>query len=167
MNQIKARIKNSFGKCHFNPGIELDISGDIYQIDHSRRFYLFDVIPMGAPRMSQSDKWKTNPNHIDPNKRQRKNVAQYFAFKNVLLLQAKEMQFELGKCLDAVYLMPMPDSWSLKKKERMNGLPCEVKPDTDNITKGIKDTFRKNDSDIWWEKAEKRWAFLGSVIIYQ
>jgi Holliday junction resolvase RusA-like endonuclease len=61
----------------------------------------------------------------------------------------------------------MPDSWSNKKKEKMNGLPCKVKPDTDNITKGIKDTFSKNDSNIWKESAEKRWAYRGSIIIFK
>jgi Holliday junction resolvase RusA-like endonuclease len=117
--------------------------------------------------MTQSDKWKTNPNHPDPRKRQRTCVTNYFHFKTILLLQAKEMDFTLGKTLDALYLIPMPNSWSEKKKKRMNGLPCEVKPDTDNITKGIKDTFCKNDSNVWYEKAEKRWAYKGSIIIFQ
>ena len=161
------RIKNSFGKCHFNQGSENFVSKDKYILDHSKRFYLFDVIPIGAPRMTQSDKWKINPNHPDPNKRQRKAVTQYFAFKTLLQLQSKELNFELSNTLDAVYLIPMPNSWSNKKKERMNGLPCEVKPDTDNITKAIKDTLRKNDSDIWYEKAEKRWAYNGSIIMFQ
>lgn len=152
---------------HFNNGKELTISKDKYVLDHSRRFYLFDVIPIGAPRLTQSDKWKTNPNHIDPLKRQRKTVTQYFAFKNALQLQANLMKFELGQAFEAVYLIPMPNTWSNKKKERMNGLPCEVKPDTDNITKAVKDTLRKNDSDIWYEKAEKRWAYHGSIIIFQ
>lgn len=164
---MQKRIKNSFGQCHFNDGEELKVECEKYILDHKRRFYLFDVIPMGAPRLSQSDKWKTNPNHIDPMKRQRKVVTNYYAFKNTLIWQGKSMQFELGKTLDALYLIPMPNSWSMKKKELMNGMPCEVKPDTDNITKGVKDTFRKNDSDIWYEKAEKRWAFKGSVIIFQ
>jgi Holliday junction resolvase RusA-like endonuclease len=164
---MKERIKSSFGQYHFNDGEPLKVESERYVLDHKRRFYLFDVIPMGAPRMTQSDKWKTNPNHIDPMKRQRKSVMQYFAFKNALRLQAIQLHFELGKVLDAIYLMPMPNSWSIKKKELMNGMPCEVKPDTDNITKGIKDTFRKNDSDIWYEKAEKRWAFKGSIIIFQ
>ena len=164
---MKERIKNSFGKCHFNDGEPLQVESERYILDHKRRFYLFDVIPMGAPRLSQSDKWKINPNHIDPLKRQRKVVTNYYVFKNSLHYQAKQMQFELGKTLDALYLIPMPNTWSSKKKERMNGMPCEVKPDTDNITKGIKDTFRKNDSDIWYEKAEKRWAFRGSIIIFQ
>jgi len=161
------RIKNSFGKCHFNDGLINSFSREKYVLDHSRRFYLFDVIPIGAPRMTQSDKWKTNPNHPDPLKRQRKAVTQYFAFKTLLQLQSKELNFELSNTLDAVYLIPMPNSWSKKKKERMNGLPCEVKPDTDNITKAIKDTLRKNDSDIWYEKAEKRWAYSGSIIMFQ
>jgi Holliday junction resolvase RusA-like endonuclease len=161
------RVKNSFGQYHINDGKPLEIASEKYQIDYSRRFYLFDIIPRGAVRMTQSDRWKTNPNHTNPNKRQRKAVTEYFAFKNTLVLQANLMQFELGKCIDAVYLIPMPDSWSGKKKERMNGMPCEVKPDTDNITKGIKDALRKKDSDIWYEKAEKRWAYKGSIIMYQ
>lgn len=161
------RVKSSFGKMHFNDGSALEISKDRYVLDYTRRFYIFDLIPIGAPRMTQSDKWKLNPNHPDPLKRQRKSVTQYFAFKTLLQLQSKQLNFQLGNALDAVYLIPMPNSWSNKKKERMNGLPCEVKPDTDNITKAIKDTLRKNDSDIWYEKAEKRWAYHGSIIIFQ
>ena len=161
------RIKSSFGKCHVNEGSCLEVSSGRYQIDHSRRFYLFDVVPMGAVRMTQSDRWKTNPNHSDPNKRQRKPVAQYFQFKNALVCQAKEMNFVLGKCFEVVFLIPMPDSWSNKKKERMNGMPCEVRPDTDNLVKAIKDSLRKEDSDIWHETAQKRWAYKGSIIIFQ
>ena len=167
MNEIKKRVKHSFGRCHFNDGEANTIEVLKYKLDSKRRFYLFDIIPMGAPRLSQSDKWKTNPNHLDPNKRQRRCVTEYFAFKNMLTLQAKQLNFELGKIYDALYLIPMPNSWSEKKKQTMNGMPCEVKPDTDNITKAIKDTLRKNDSDIWYEKAEKRWAFNGSIIIFQ
>lgn len=161
------RIKTSYGKCHFNDGVPNEVSTERYILDHARRFYMFDVIPIGAPRLTQSDKWKTNPNHPDPLKRQRKVVTQYWAFKTLLQLQANQMKFELGNVLDALYLIPMPNSWSNKKKERMNGMPCEVKPDTDNITKAVKDTLRKNDSDIWYEKAEKRWAYHGSIIIFQ
>lgn len=159
--------KKSFGKFFFKDGNGLCVSSEKYEIDFSRRFYLFDVVPTGAVRMTQSDKWKLNPNHPDPLKRQRAAVTMYFNFKNTLLFQAKQLNFELGKILDAVYLCPMPNSWSEKKKQRMNRMPCETKPDTDNITKAIKDTFKKNDSDIWWEKAEKRWSYTGSIIIYQ
>ena len=160
------RKKSSFGTCHYNKGGKLEIKEDKFALDHTREFYLFDIIPMGAVRMTISDKWKTNPNHVDPKKRQRKAVCQYFNFKNVLTIQAIQMGYKLGKCLEAVYFIPMPDSWSNKKKEKMNGMPHESKPDTDNITKGVKDALKKDDSDVWWEKAEKRWAFKGSIIIY-
>lgn len=160
------RIQNSFGKCHFNDGSCVVMEEGRYVLDHTRKYYIFDVVPMGAVRMTKSDTWKTNPNHVDPLKRQRPAVTKYFAFKTILNLQAKQLNYELGKHLDALYLIPMPDSWSKKKKEKMNGMPCESKPDTDNITKAIKDTLKKDDSCVWWEKAEKRWAYKGSIIIF-
>lgn len=167
------RKRNSFGQCHhneFHSGIKcsnLKVNEGRYVLDYTREFYLFDTIPMGAVRMTRSDKWKTNPFHPDPLKRQRKEVAKYWEFKNSLILQATDMKFVLGKHLDAVYLIPMPATWSEKKKAKMNGMPHEPRPDTDNITKAIKDTLRKEDSDIWWEKAEKRWAYKGSIIIFK
>lgn len=163
---MTTRIRNSFGVCHHNHGTKLQLDHKKYVLDHSREFYLFDIIPMGAVRMTQRDRIFLNPNHPDPDKRQRKAVTEYFNFKNTLVSQAKSMNFTLGKYLDAVYFIPMPDSWSEKKKSRMNGFPCEVKPDADNITKAIKDTLKQNDADMWWEKAEKRWAYRGSILIY-
>jgi len=159
--------KKSIGKFLVNNGEPTNISEDKYVIDRNRNYYLFDVIPMGAVRMTQSDKWKTNPNHPDPNKRQRESVRAYFKFKNDLFEQALQMRFELTTFLDAVYFMPMPQSWSDKKRESMVGLPCKVKPDTDNITKGVKDALKVEDGDIWWERAEKRWSYLGSILIYK
>ena len=54
-----------------------------------------------------------------------------------------------------------------KKKEQMNGLPHKQKPDTDNLVKSVKDSLLKDDSVVWWEKAEKRWAYKGSIIIFE
>lgn len=149
-----------------NEGTVNCFNADKYALDYSRKFYILNVIPMGAVRMTQSDRWKTNPNHIDPRKRQRIAVQRYFAFKTLLKAEAKKVGYELGECLDVVYLIPMPNSWSKKKKEKMNGLPCKVRPDTDNITKAFKDTLRKEDNDIWYEKAEKRWSYQGKIIVF-
>ena len=91
-----------------------------YKVENDRKCYIFDVVPMGAVRMTQSDKWKTNPNHLDPRKRQRGAVQRYFAFKTLLQLQANQMSYQLGETLDAVYIIPMPKSWSNKKKEKMD-----------------------------------------------
>ena len=161
------RVKSSLGTHLFHEGEKQIINEDLrYVIDQKRSYYLFDVVPVAAPRMTQSDKWRVNPNHEDINKRQRKPVTNYYAYKNLLILQGNLMRFEIQPMLDVLFLIPMPDSWSAKKKETMNGLPCKVKPDTDNLTKAIKDTFCVNDSHIWKETAEKRWAYKGSVIIF-
>lgn len=160
------RIQNSLGEVVVNKGTITSLDSGKYVLDNTRSYFIFNVIPMGAVRMTQSDRWKTNPTHLDPKKRQRSAVEKYFAFKKILTIQSKQVGFELGKHLEAVYLIPMPSSWSEKKKQKMNGLPCESKPDTDNITKAIKDTLKKEDGDVWWEKAEKRWAFKGSIIIF-
>ena len=151
------RIKESIGGYFYNAGTSYlsEINVEKFVLDKSKAFYLFDVVPMGAVRMNRADRWRKRP-----------VVLQYFQFKDRLREQAKELKFELGKTFNAVYFLPMPDSWSNKKKEKMNGSIHESKPDTDNITKGIKDALRENDSDIWWEKAEKRWAFKGSILIY-
>lgn len=161
------RVRKSFGATHINEGQSLQYDETAaYQLDPSRRFYLFDIVPISAPRMTQSDRWRTNPEHEDINKRQRPVVTKYFAYKNELVAQAKSMNYEIKPVLDVLFIMPMPNSWSGKKKERMNGLPCKVKPDTDNLLKAIKDTFCKNDSHIWRETAEKRWGHRGSIIIF-
>lgn len=161
-----SRIKTSFGSSHTNSGARTILQEIKFVPDHTRQFYLLDVIPMGAVRMSSSDRWKTNPNHIDPNKRQRATVTRYFQFKDQLRAQCKEVGFELGRFIDAIFFVPMPDSWSEKKKEKMNGMPCDKRPDCDNYIKAIADTLRTEDGDIWSMKAEKRYAWKGSILIY-
>lgn len=161
------REKHSLGSTFKNEGTKTDHGHEKpYELDHTRKFYLFDVVPVSAPRMTQSDRWKTNPNHPDPRKRQRPAVQAYFKYKNELVRQANILGFEMSSTLDVVFIVPMPNSWSDKKKSRMNGMPCQTKPDTDNYIKAIKDTFCKNDSHVWKVIAEKRWGFKGSVLIF-
>lgn len=161
------RVRNSFGMTHINPGSVIRLSETRYKLDYTRRFYLFDVVPMGAPRMTELGYLKKKTTNYTPSEKAYLDVVKnYFAYRNILLKQAQNMNFILGEYLDIVFFMPMPLSWSEKKKERMNGTPCKVKPDTDNLVKAIMDTFKKQDSDIWYQKAEKRWADLGSILIF-
>tara|TARA_R110001592_G_scaffold171756_3_gene410185 strand:+ start:792 stop:1289 length:498 start_codon:yes stop_codon:yes gene_type:complete len=162
------RKRQSIGSYYVNEGKSVEIKEqEIYVLDTTRKYYMFDVCPVAAPRMTQSDRWKINPEHPDINKRQRPVVTKYWSYKNILILQKNLMNYEVKSILDVLFLIPMPKSWSIKKKEQMNGLPCKVRPDTDNLMKAIKDTFCKEDSHIWRETAEKRWAYAGSVIIFE
>jgi Holliday junction resolvase RusA-like endonuclease len=160
------RIKRSFGQCHFNNGEVLITPIEQYEIDYTKRFYIFDVIPMGAVRMSQSDRWKTNPNHTDPNKRQRQAVTEYFEFKNKIKAQAEQMNFQLPEILDIVFLIPMPFTWSEKKKVKHNKTKVMKRPDLDNLVKAFMDALSVEDGYVWKITAEKRYSFSGSILVY-
>ena len=105
-----------------------------------------NIIPMGKPRMTQRDKWAQRP-----------CVMRYRAYADEMRRQTT------GKVpADVVGLswcayMPMPKSWSKKKKLAMEGTLHRQKPDRDNIDKGILDILFKEDSGIAKGCTEKRW----------
>ena len=159
--------KVSLGKTWTNSQPETKQNENAFELDYSRKIYIFDVVPVGAVRMTQSDKWKTNPLHKDPLKRQRPEVTRYFQFKDIVRQQAKQLEYILGDTLEIVFCVPMPQSWSAKKKERMNKLPVKTRPDIDNYVKAFADAICIEDGNIWWIKSEKRHAFQGSIIVYK
>ena len=161
------RITESLGSYKFNDGTSSEVEVKKYVLDKTRRFYAFDVVPMGKPRMTQSDKWKTDPNHPDPNKRKREFVHRYHQLQNIIREQADKMGFVLKKTFEAVFFVPIPESFSGKKKKELVGMPCEERPDIDNYVKFFLDTMAKEDKSVWYIKAEKRWAYYGSIIIFQ
>ena len=170
-NNNSNRIKNSFGTCYINAPQIIDVENTVattqYEIDYDRKFYIFNVIPMGAVRMTQSDKWKLNPNHVDPKKRQREVVSRYFEFKNQIKLQAEQMNYKLGEILEIIFLVPMPFTWSEKKKVKHNKLPVKTRPDIDNYVKSFMDALENEDGFVWNIKAQKRYAFKGSILVYE
>jgi len=161
--RVKSKIGNSLAKG----GIAKQESEEVFVLDATRKHYLLSVIPMGAVRMTQSDRWKTDPNHSDPRRRQRPAVTRYFEFRDALRSECSKVGFELKDTLEAVYCVPMPDSWSEKKKARMNGMPHKSKPDIDNITKAFMDALRKEDHEVWKINAQKRHAYKGAIIIFE
>lgn len=138
-----------------------------FELDHNRKIYIFDVIPMGAVRMTQSDRWKTNPEHDNIMQRQRKEVTRYFKLKDDIRSQAIQMNFEQLDTLEIIFCVPMPTSWSAKKRNDMNKMPVKTRPDIDNYVKAFLDSLLKEDGNIWQIKAEKRYAFKGSIIVYK
>ena len=108
-----------------------------------------DIVPVPKPRMTRSDKWK-----------KRDCVVRYRAFCDELRLKLKE----LPEDLDIVFYLPMPNTWSIKKKKEMAGQPHKQKPDIDNLLKAILDAMLDDDSGIWKVKAEKRWARSGQIV---
>jgi Holliday junction resolvase RusA-like endonuclease len=46
-------------------------------------------------------------------------------------------------------------------------MPVKTRPDIDNYVKGFMDALLIEDGFVWKITAEKRYAFQGSIIIYQ
>lgn len=125
---------------------------------HSSPLIVFNVNPMGKPRMTQRDKWLKPP---------RKPVALYWAFKEVLNSTAKSAGFVMPESDYHIFaIIQMPHSWPEKKKNLMDGTPHQQKPDKDNIEKGILDALLGDDSKVWDGRMTKRWGISGRIIIY-
>jgi Holliday junction resolvase RusA-like endonuclease len=103
--------------------------------------YLFiPVEPMGAVRMTQMGKFKSP------------SARRYLLYKSHLQWQAKlqgKGEFYPSGPLevDIKFIMPIPDSYSKKKKASLIGEYHIKKPDTDNLVKGVFDSLNK----ILWQ----------------
>lgn len=119
----------------------------------------FDVTPCAKPRMTQSDKWK-----------QRSVTTKYWQFKNKLKKQAKLKKFDMPQCnYRLVFYIPMPQSWSKKKKTKMNMKPHQAKQrnDKDNLEKAFLDALLDEDSSIWDGRVTKVWSYKGKIEVWQ
>jgi Holliday junction resolvase RusA-like endonuclease len=85
-------------------------------------------------------------------------VMRYRAFKDECLAQG----IEIGDVVEVVFVIPMPVSWSKKKREKMNGQPHQQKPDIDNLAKALMDVCSE-DSHVWSLLAVKRWGEIGLI----
>lgn len=128
--------------------------------------FIFDIEPCPAPRMTQSDKWKTDINHPDPKKRQRPSVKRYFDFKNELKRQCEINGYMLESVLNICFIKQMPESWSEKKKNQHDGRPHLSRPDRDNFLKAFQDSFNADDGFVWDGRTIKIWGRSSCIIVF-
>jgi Holliday junction resolvase RusA-like endonuclease len=113
----------------------------------------YPITPMGAPRMTRADAWKKRP-----------VVIRYREFKDAV--RDHGVVFENGD--GVVFNIPMPQSWSAKKKASMCGTGCRSKPDIDNLFKALLDALYEDDAHIFSvSRLEKLWAHDGSIEIFK
>ena len=113
---------------------------------------VYSITPVPAPRMTVRDRWGTN---------QRPCVQRYFAFKD----KVKELNIQVYEKTKITFFMPMPHSWSEKKKGKHYLEPHKKTPDIDNLIKALLDATLKNDSHIWQIEAKKIWSDSGLITI--
>lgn len=108
----------------------------------------YPIAPVPKPRMTRRDKWAKRP-----------CVLRYWAFKDEV------RQFGVDYTSDdaLLFLMPMPKSWSKKRKAAMDGEPHMQTPDCDNLIKAWNDSLYDDDSAIHTICARKIWAYEGAI----
>lgn len=86
----------------------------------------------------------------------------YRAFADELRLKYRE---DLPDDVHMTFYLPMPKSWSKKKRDLMRGQPHQQKPDFDNLAKSVADALREDDSTIWRCLVDKYWADEAAIDI--
>ena len=111
-----------------------------------------DITPVPKPRQTRSDKWKKRP-----------SVLRYRAFADELRLRIGSL--DLNGCT-VTFGLPMPKSWSKKKKNEMDGQPHTQTPDLDNLLKALGDALYSDDSGIHTLNGLKKvWSRDGYLLI--
>ena len=116
---------------------------------------ILNVAPFAKPRMTQRDRWA-----------KRQIVKDYFAFRDtvkqeiekLLALQNNDDKNKSWEELDIGFFIPMPKSWSKKKRSEMAGTPHKQRPDLDNYIKGLLDALLEEDCKVWRVSARKIWV---------
>jgi Holliday junction resolvase RusA-like endonuclease len=114
----------------------------------------YNITPIPKPRQTRRDKWLNPP---------RPSVARYRAFAN----ECKRLRVEVpAEGANIAFIMPMPKSWSKKKKEEMDRQPHTQRPDLSNLLKSLEDAVYGEDSHIWhYKTVMKIWGRKGKIII--
>lgn len=77
----------------------------------------------------------------------------------LLTAQHRKEPTEYACAVKAIFRMPIPESWSKKKRAEAIGKPVPVKPDIDNLVKGLFDAANgivwKDDNQVVRCEAEK------------
>lgn len=114
---------------------------------------IFHITPVPAPRMVHSDKWSKRP-----------VVLRYFKYRDELRLTANLHGYYVDPELSLTFIMPMPRSWTKKKKEVMMGQPHTTRPDLDNLLKAFKDALCGEDSFVHtYKDISKVWGPAGGI----
>lgn len=111
----------------------------------------YQICPIAKPRMVRSDKWKKRP-----------ATTKYWKFVYQCCLERVILP-----CFGAhvTFVLPMPKSWSKKKKIQYDGKPHMQKPDWDNLGKALSDAIYSDDSGIYDIWVTKIWGFTGKILI--
>lgn len=86
-------------------------------------------------------------------------LERYNKYKLDLDAEAKRKSFVMPPIgASIVFVIPVPKSWSNKKKKLYHGTFHQSKPDIDNLQKAFLDSLMKEDKQIAHLEVQKRWV---------
>ena len=146
------RYRDLLTQIHLN-----EIATKAQPIAQPGRLATFQVMPMGAVRMNRRSMY---------NAASRLRVERYFAYKDELGKQIYEAvaigkRFRLVDLESAAwwkFFLPMPTSWSAKKRRELANTGLTKTPDFDNLVKAVYDSVFDNDSRAYDVRSSKYWS---------
>ena len=115
----------------------------------------FLVTPNPKVRMTKRDTWG--------NQKVRPAVQKWRAFRD----RVQELGVKVLDGDSVVFVMPMPASWSQKKREAHSGKPHRQKPDLDNLLGGLFDAAMPEEDKELAELGglRKVWGNDGAILL--
>lgn len=104
----------------------------------------YPIAAIGKVRMSQRDKWAKRP-----------VVMRYRAYHD----KVRAYGVDLQEGDSVTFWLPMPESWSKRKRAECDGHLHRQKPDIDNLLGGLMDAVFEDDKALACiGRIEKRWT---------
>lgn len=112
-------------------------------------------VPLGKPRMTRADVWK-----------KRACVLEYRAWADLIrtTVNGEPLKKIIGNEIAGISLsfrLPITPSLRDSQKKKLLGTPHRVRPDIDNLEKGVLDALFENDSCIYFTSTEKHYVCDG------
>ena len=132
-----------------------DVSDGIYTVE-------IGIRPIGKVRLNRSDSWKKKDGTF-----RRDAVNRWYEYKDLLKYIIDLYAVSINECneLQIQAWFKVSNSWSGAKKARMVGKLHDLKPDADNIAKGVMDALFQHDQQIGVLHVEKRWGDKDSLFL--
>jgi Holliday junction resolvase RusA-like endonuclease len=103
-----------------------------------------NIKPVPKPRMTKQDTWKKRP-----------VVEKYWKYKDELRRSGIKVK---NHSQLIVFGVPMPKSYSQKKRDQLDNKPHQNRGDIDNFVKALYDCLMAEDKDVWHSHAIKLWT---------
>ncbi len=133
----------------------------------------YPITPIAKPRMTRADaitmrKLAAGKRLSEKERKRAPLLSRWLAYKQEVEMRRVDVP-ESGAWI--VFVLPMPGSWSRKRKREMCGQPHRGqkdkarKNDKDNLEKGLLDAVFGDDSAIWDSRVTKVWGERGAIFV--